>query len=201
LGVVPHRSSIADYYALTHSIFFLSDFGSTSLTNYLPDGIEPVVTWLELGALRFLFEKNLDIVAEIIWCLLMLGCCSGPIAALCLVTIAEEINATGFLRGPSTTSSPNVSEEDSSTYANYHSTLLAAAIFSSGAIEVLRLSAEKGDFSASMTLSQLHAIGGMLCRCAYSHSLARYELEKELRKEFSSVPYLSSKRFVTLFPN
>jgi hypothetical protein len=94
-----------------------------------------------------------------------------------------------------------VSEEDSSTYANYHSTLLAAAIFSSGAIEVLRLSAEKGDFSASMTLSQLHAIGGMLCRCAYSHSLARYELEKELRKEFSSVPYLSSKRFVTLFPN
>jgi hypothetical protein len=199
LGVYPHQNTIGDFYALTHTIFFVTDFGQLPMTEVLPgvdtDNFSGI---LELAILRFLCEENLDIVAELMWCLLILDTCKGPVAALAAVTIAGCIETFGYLRGPNFGNKLPISEDYSLVYKNYHSTLLAAALFSNGLIERVSIPAANGSVEnfTSVRLSSFYEVGKQLHRIAVAHPVARYELTEVLIDCLRQHPYLAACRFI-----
>jgi hypothetical protein len=198
LGVAPHLSSVSDFYALTHTILFATEFGLTrgsQLFQSVPRDV--LVSKLELAVLRFLCEQNFDIVAELLWCLQILSEYHSPIVALAVASIAGNIRTYGYLQGPDVGSAIPVAPSNDLIYRNYHSTLLACALLSNHAIEeAADADLETYDDAVrACPISAFYDVGTHLHQISIAHPLARYEYFHGLRATLDEHPYLHHERF------
>lgn len=113
-------------YALTHEVFYLTDFGlnGTHLSKYTKSYISDwIPTWLKI----FLMDSNLDIYSE----LLMVSACIRKMDHYeeGTTVISEEINNSGCVRGPDGGGKNLVGENESMERIfflnNYHTTLVS----------------------------------------------------------------------------
>jgi hypothetical protein len=192
LSFLPHPalSTLHDFYALTHNIMFATDFGEVGIGKAFP-GLDRrrTQTVIELAILRFLCEKNLDIVAELVWCLQMLDMLSSPIAALGLLTIFGALKHAGYLPGPEVKNGSHVEPAHIDVHANYHATLLAIATIASCDSDGLKNSLD-ADRLGGLKLQGFYDIGKVLHECAHAHPLYRPELIARLNGMIEANPYL-----------
>jgi uncharacterized protein DUF6895 len=195
LSFLPHPalSSLHDFYALTHNIMFATNFGEVDIDAAYPAlDREQTRTTLELAILRFLCEKNLDIVAELVWCLQMLDMLSGPIAALGLTTLIGAVKHAGYLPGPEVKNAGQVEPQHIEVHAHYHATLLAIATIASCDRDKLNYSLQANSHSG-LKLENFYSIGKVLHECAHAHLLARPELMARLNGLVKANPYLGDR--------
>jgi hypothetical protein len=95
----PLHMSVPDLYALTHTLFYLTDFGRYAGPDELnsPDlsqCLDACMTWQ-------LFEENVDTVGELLMSALLLPTPASPTAMVCWDAINVLWDEFGFLPGPS----------------------------------------------------------------------------------------------------
>ena len=87
----PFRCGIETAYALTHNIFYLSDFGRNLSHTSLLQNVKRLRTTIHILILRFIAERNFDVVAELGMCALILGDCDKTVLSLAIRIISRQI--------------------------------------------------------------------------------------------------------------
>lgn len=87
-----------DAYALTHMVFFLSDFGAGPLAPILADRYGAVCEYFELLLGTYAHSRHLDLVAEILMCLVCLERRESPLAGISWEMLAAAQDPSGFIR-------------------------------------------------------------------------------------------------------
>jgi hypothetical protein len=125
--VNPFSCGMQTAYALTHAIFYLSDFGAHSID--FP-GAANAMTVTQVLALRFLAEENYDLAIELGICLLTCGA-GYSIARLIAGKAVEKISRTGVAPVPPELSGGWIDEfpSDSREWCRHYHTMLVAGIF------------------------------------------------------------------------
>lgn len=113
-------------YALTHEVFYLTDFGFND-ANLSKNTIAYILEWIPTWLKIFLMDSNLDIYSE----LLMVSACIGELGCYKegITVLSKEINSSGCVRGPEGGGKNLVGENESLEriffLKNYHTTLVA----------------------------------------------------------------------------
>lgn len=196
LGTPPHAAGLADFYALTHTIFFISDFGAEPIPAAINSRSKELArASIELALLRFGAEDNLDIVAELLWCLRILGGVSGTAAQYSIGKVVAAIGQKGYLPGPSLDSPPKVAALYDEVYPNYHSTLLGVALFAGGLLQTSQ--STSGNYRG-IRIRHLHAIGKALFECAEMHPLSRLQKQEGIWQQLQDIPDLCTEAHRTV---
>jgi len=129
----PLHMSTADIYALTHTLFYITDFGRSGLPNDLDvvrlgQCIDACLVWQ-------LFEENVDTVGELLISALVLPTPTSPAATICWDAINCLWAEIGFLPGPSMDtqifSELSSTERDAYAFQNSYHTMYVAGILNS----------------------------------------------------------------------
>jgi hypothetical protein len=113
-------------YALTHEVFYLTDFGCKKSV-LLPETKNYISNWLPTWLKIFLMDSNLDIYSE----LLMVSACLNKMDSLkdSFAVLSNEINISGCVRGPEGSGRNLIGEENCQDrihfLRNYHTTLVS----------------------------------------------------------------------------
>ena len=182
LGVCPIKSTLADFYAFTHTIFFLTQFGSTNKSLGISRSKLIRLTHItELAMLRFLADGNQDIVAELLWSLIMLDAPKGAAFVVAGTIVAASIKINGYLAGPQLIESLPVSENDRMTYLNYHSTLLACGLLSQGMMHTVSAQLSiQGRAMRDLAITPFIELGASIREMANKHPLERIEMAQRV---------------------
>ena len=170
-GHPPHAawSTLSEYYAYTHSIFFGTKFGLDSHGPGLDGGSERSEDAIEFGILRFLSESNIDIALELVLCQMLLrhdNAIGGT--ALCLSQLLADISLDGYVVGPTPEGVDLFDDSEKAWFCNYHSSLVAAIAlrFAQGPCSpALRHSLRRQETS-QVKLSALSDVGSLFSRMA-----------------------------------
>ena len=121
----PFSRNLMDHYALTHVIFFSTDFGSRPVPDLVKvEEIDRLILLLELSILRFLYESNIDLVVELLWCLNILNAGSSATCSYARAIVSAMISEYGYI--------PAIENGviAKSFHAGYHQTLVAIGYYS-----------------------------------------------------------------------
>jgi hypothetical protein len=116
-------------YAVTHEIFYITDFGTE--VGRLPDAIfSYVVTWLPAWLEIYARQENWDLYAEFV----MVGACLHQGQGNAVRHLAAQVQPEGYVSGPRGSAAnllhPAETTERSRFLRNYHTTLVAMMAFS-----------------------------------------------------------------------
>jgi len=120
----------SDVYSITHTLFYITDFGDRPIPFSLQDQLEEV-RWLVATLLGlYLRENNWDIVGELLLCCICLHWRPPIIYEVAWEGIMHNQNADGSISGPSFSSEHlnKLNEKERASYCfeqNYHTTLVA----------------------------------------------------------------------------
>lgn len=119
----------SDVYSITHTLFYLTDFGDRPIPLSLQDQVEDV-RWLVAALLGlYLRENNWDLVSELLLCCLCLHWRPPIIYEVAWEGLMHNQNADGSIPGPSFSSEHlnKLNEKERTSYCfeqNYHTTLV-----------------------------------------------------------------------------
>jgi hypothetical protein len=116
-----------DVYSITHTIFYLSDFGFKKLE--VPDYQLPQIKWV-IGTLMglYLIKKNWDILSELLICCHCLRWIPYPIYEIVLFNVLNTQRIDGSIPGPRSDENVDRNLDYKETYflQNYHTTLVTS---------------------------------------------------------------------------
>ena len=195
LFYLPHPaiSSLFDFYSLTHNIFYVSDFGGKSIVEEFDEShFSEIVVVLELAIVRFIYEANLDIVSELVWCLFMLNHYDSYAVMLGLSAINSVVNEFGYL--------PNLEDNgeiSSDGYQHYHPTLLVILLFSKAQEKSIDVNAIN-EREKKVKISCIHEVGQLLQQSAEASLMQRVDLFPRVKEKVSQLGFKRYNNFCKL---
>lgn len=117
-----------DCYAITHLIFYLSDFGNTDIKDVLKDKYKKVKNNVGLLLGLYTYNEEWDLVAEFLMCCNILKYRNFPLFDLCWQKLLESQSAEGDFSSPCIKSRLEIEKietEEERFSINYHPTLVS----------------------------------------------------------------------------
>jgi hypothetical protein len=120
-----------DVYAITHAVFFLTNFGQVGLRGFTAAHTREVDRAIDVLLGMHLHKRNWDLAAELVMCHSMLGGANRPIHRYALRALAEAQQPDGAVAGPvyDSAHADELSGAEKADYVFeqcYHTTLVAA---------------------------------------------------------------------------
>jgi hypothetical protein len=121
----------ADAYSVTHTLFYLSDFGLRAPTFTTPSEYARIERLVEFLACRYVAQRHWDLAGEMLLCLGSLPSSDPSVLVFTWLALNRAWNRDGSVSGPWRSGAMNVAQHEGNSRDelfrdNYHTTLVAA---------------------------------------------------------------------------